>query len=68
MSKAKKSRLSVGHIYTKPDLDQALELFDELPDEATDYLIKAFVHAAGLGPHPRKYKGPEVKRPNSPKK
>jgi hypothetical protein len=63
MSKVKKHELSVGHIYANPDLDQAQELFDELPDSAVDYLIAAFAHAAGFGPHPGKYQGPEVKDP-----
>jgi hypothetical protein len=34
-----------------------------LPDLAVDHLIAAFAHAAGLGSHPGKCQGPEVKDP-----
>jgi hypothetical protein len=33
--------------------------WDQLPEEYKDHLKKAVVHAAGKGPHPGKYHGPE---------
>jgi hypothetical protein len=34
------------------------EEHDALPDEVKDHMWAAFAHAAGLGRHPGKYKGP----------
>jgi hypothetical protein len=36
-------------------------MYDELPPEAVDHMIKAFAHRVGLGPNPGKYEGPQVK-------
>lgn len=58
--------LDVGHIYTNPDPEDGQAQYDELPPEAVDHMIAAFKHKAGLGPHPGKYQGPEVKNPNAP--
>ena len=62
------TKLELGHIFANPDLDQAQELMDELPPEAVDHLIMAFAHHAGLGVHPGKYRGPEVKDRHTPRK
>ena len=57
------ANLELSHIFANPDLDQVQELMHELPPEAVDHLTKAFVHHAGLDPHPGKYRGLEVKDP-----
>ena len=57
------TNLELSHVFANSDLDQAQELWDELPPETVDHLIKAFAHHAGLGVHPGKYRGPEVKDP-----
>jgi hypothetical protein len=33
--------------------------FEERPEEMKEHMMSAFVHNAGLGPHPGKYKGPK---------
>ena|SRR5262249_17946648 len=40
--------------------------FDALPEEFKEHLWKAFIHKAGFGPHPGKYRGPAVDAENVP--
>lgn len=37
--------------------------FDNAPDEFKDHMVQAFIHAAGKGKHPGKYKGAQPEPP-----
>jgi hypothetical protein len=50
----------LSHVFANPDLDEAQEEYDNLPEEMRDHLWKAMLHNAGLGPDPGKYKGPDI--------
>lgn len=39
------------------------EDWDDQPQEFKDHMLKAFVHKAGLGPHPGEYQGSPLKDP-----
>jgi hypothetical protein len=59
------SELDVGHIYTNSDAEDGQAQYDQLPPEAVDHLIAAFMHKVGLVRTLAKYNGPEVKNPNA---
>lgn len=63
--KPKGNTLELTHVLNEPDLDVAQSHYDDLPDQAKDYLEKIFIHNAGLGPKPAPYSGPAVTDPTS---
>ena len=65
-NKPKGNKLDLTHVLSEPDLDVAQSHFDNLPQEAHDYLEKIFIHNAGLGPKPPPYSGPPVSNPTDP--
>jgi hypothetical protein len=58
---SRRAKLDIGHIYTNPDPENGQAQYDELPPEALDHLIAAFMHKVGLVRTLAKYNGPEVK-------
>jgi hypothetical protein len=64
--KPKGNKLDVRHVFGEGDLDVAQSHFDNLPQEAHDYMEKVFIHNAGLGPKPPPYSGPPVGDPTNP--
>jgi hypothetical protein len=58
---SRRAKLDIGHIYTNPDPEDGQAQYDELPPEALDHLIAAFMHKVGLGPHPGRDQDPELK-------
>ena len=64
-TKPKGNKLDLRHVFHEGDLDVAQSHYDDLPQEAKDYIENMFIHHAGLGPHPGAYTGPPVSDPTS---
>jgi hypothetical protein len=64
---SRRPKLDIGHIYTNPDPEDGQAQYDELPPEALDHLIAAFMHKVGLGPAPwpRSGSGGQEQNPNA---
>ena len=64
-SKPKGNKLDLAHVFHEGDLDVAQSHYDNMPQEAKDYLERVLIHNAGLGPKPAPYSGPPVTDPTS---
>jgi hypothetical protein len=65
-NKPKGNKLNLRHVFHEGDLDVAQSHYDDLPEEAKEYLTRVFIHNAGFGPKPAPYSGPAVTDPTDP--